>query len=116
MEGVSIEAAAAKSSGPSDPAREVMERGTQSGPVAIDGFAADQSAAQRLLDLPDPELNEWLGRLTAMEAEHVLGRLENIQGEHRRRAESAAILEQRIRERLSAAASHSIDRPAAAIR
>lgn len=87
---------------------EVVERATSGIPVPPDDFGPHQTAVNRAMNLPDGDLGIWLDSLTVDEARDVLSFTHTLADEHRRRAETANILESRLRDHLSQAANHGL--------
>lgn len=88
-----------------------LYRATSDRAVTVDTFAGDQTATAQVLDLNPDDLALWLDSLTAAECRDTLGALDRIANEHRRRAESANILADRIREVFANSARYGQDVP-----
>lgn len=82
-------------------------------PPIGDDFAADQTAAYALADMPPPELTGWVDDRTVAELSAALSSIASIAGEHERRAASCRELELEIRARLAGFAPEATTRPVA---
>lgn len=67
----------------------ILNRATSHRPTPPDDFARDQTSLRDLFDANDAERDEWLSGLTLAESRFVLGQLDIVAEEHRRRAHNA---------------------------
>lgn len=76
-----------------------VERALRDSNPPPDEFQYDQDKLNRTVGLPGGDFDEWLDSLSSVEARRIYNLCDRVASEHRRRAESAGILQEHVRKR-----------------